>query len=108
MPQRQYAQCQNVLNTGDSTVAVLGQVVDTPVAVQRLVPGMVQTDTVEMPQLQFIDIPVVAQRQLLVWMLTAVNLQRPVPAVLGEHPVRETVQVQFLAWFLTSNDVRDR
>ena len=38
-----------------------------------------------------VDIPVVAQRQILVWVFTAVNTQRQVLAVLSEHSAQKTV-----------------
>ena len=66
-----------------------------PVVAQRQVPGMVLTVqiTVVVPQLQSfdvaVDISVVAQRQLPVWEFTAVNMQRKVPAVLGELLVQK-------------------
>ena len=90
-----YAQCQTVQGTVNTSQ----------------VPGMVQTvqRTVVVPQLQSIDvavdISVVARRQLPVWLFAAVNMQRQVPAVLGEHHVQKTIdcpQVRFLA------DVRRR
>ena len=42
-PQRQSRTVQTVQVTGDSTVQFLGEIVDAPVVVQRLMPGMVQT-----------------------------------------------------------------